>query len=93
MPHIPLKSICAPAGVAAALLLAMAATNTAQAVPNFARQTNLDCMTCHMSWLELTPTGRQFKLNGYTLGARQWLPSAGMPPPAPKQLTSQLRPR
>lgn len=50
----------------------------AHAVPSFARQTNLDCMTCHLSWPELTPTGRQFKLNGYTLGERQTLPFAAM---------------
>lgn len=52
--------------------------NTAQAVPSFARQTGLDCMTCHLSWPELTATGRQFKLNGYTLGERLRLPLAGM---------------
>lgn len=50
----------------------------AQAVPSFARQTGLDCMTCHLSWPELTATGRQFKLNGYTLGERLRLPLAGM---------------
>ena len=49
-----------------------------QAVPSFARQTGLDCMTCHLSWPELTATGRQFKLNGYTLGERLRLPLAGM---------------
>jgi hypothetical protein len=50
----------------------------AQAVPSFARQTGLDCFTCHVSWPELTPTGRQFKLNGYTLGPRLAFPVAGM---------------
>lgn len=53
-------------------------TIPAQAVPSFARQTGLDCMTCHVSWPELTPTGRQFKLNGYTFGKRMDLPVAGM---------------
>jgi hypothetical protein len=52
--------------------------NTAHAVPSFARQTKLDCMTCHVSWPELTPTGRQFKLNGYTFGDQLRLPLAGM---------------
>lgn len=52
--------------------------HAAQAVPSFARQTGLDCMTCHLSWPELTATGRQFKLNGYTLGERLRLPLAGM---------------
>jgi hypothetical protein len=53
-------------------------TIPASAVPSFARQTGLDCFTCHVSWPELTPTGRQFKLNGYTLGRRLTLPVAGM---------------
>ena len=39
----------------------------AQAVPSFARQTGMDCTTCHMSWLELTTIGRRFKLGGYQL--------------------------
>jgi hypothetical protein len=38
----------------------------------------MDCFACHVSWPELTPTGRQFKLNGYTLGSRPTLPVAGM---------------
>ncbi|HJV02274.1 MAG TPA: cytochrome C [Burkholderiaceae bacterium] len=63
--------------IVASLALCCAA-NVAQAVPSFARQTGLDCMTCHLSWPELTPTGRQFKLNGYTLGERLRLPLAGM---------------
>jgi hypothetical protein len=50
----------------------------ANAVPAFARQTGLECTSCHVSWPELTPTGRQFKLNGYTLGERQSFPLAGM---------------
>lgn len=58
--------------------LTLLSAKSAQAVPAFARQTNLDCMTCHVSWPELTPTGRQFKLNGYTLGERQAFPLAGM---------------
>lgn len=53
----------------------------AAAVPSFARQTDLDCGSCHLSWLELTPTGRNFKLAGYTWGKRAEpfpLPVAGM---------------
>jgi hypothetical protein len=58
--------------------VAASAATPAGAVPSFARQTGLDCMTCHVSWPELTPTGRQFKLNGYTFGKRMALPVAGM---------------
>jgi hypothetical protein len=39
----------------------------ALALPSFARQTGLECVACHLSWLELTSVGRQFKLGGYTL--------------------------
>ena len=53
------------------LLALMAAgsllSSRAQAVPAFARQTGMDCTTCHMSWLELTNVGRRFKLGGYQL--------------------------
>ena len=43
------------------------ATNSAIAMPGFARQTGLECTACHFSWPELTAVGRQFKLGGYTL--------------------------
>ncbi len=47
----------------AALLL----PGAAQAVPSFARQTGLACEACHTVFPELTPFGRRFKLNGYTI--------------------------
>jgi hypothetical protein len=40
----------------------------AAAVPSFARQTGQPCATCHTAFPELTPFGRRFKLNGYTMG-------------------------
>ena len=40
--------------------------NQAQAVPSFARQTGLECNSCHTMFPELTPVGRNFKLNGFT---------------------------
>jgi len=40
-------------------------------VPSFARQTGLACSACHYQFLTLTPYGRRFKLNGYTLSTRQ----------------------
>ncbi len=41
----------------------------ASAVPSFARQTGQPCATCHNgAFPQLTPFGRQFKLNGYTSG-------------------------
>lgn len=77
MPSTKPKALVAFARLVAMMLIALSANN-AQAVPAFARQTNLDCTVCHVSWPELTPVGRQFKLNGYTQGERQLLPLAGM---------------
>lgn len=46
-------------------------SGVAQAVPSFARQTGMACSTCHTQSFgpNLTPYGRQFKLNGYTWGS------------------------
>lgn len=52
---------------AAALALLSA---PAHAIPSFARQTGLSCSTCHTVFPELTVFGRQFKLQGYTLGTQ-----------------------
>jgi hypothetical protein len=35
------------------------------ALPSYARQTGQQCAACHNGFPELTPYGRQFKLNGY----------------------------
>jgi hypothetical protein len=43
---------------------------SAYAVPAFARQTGQNCNACHVSFPELTPYGRWFKLTGYTIGQR-----------------------
>ncbi len=43
----------------------------AYAIPSYARQTGLACSSCHYSFPELTPFGRNFKLNGYTMVGRQ----------------------
>ena len=58
-------------GVVAALALSagaiVLAPTSAQAVPSFARQTGMACEACHTVFPELTPFGRRFKLNGYTI--------------------------
>jgi hypothetical protein len=36
-------------------------------LPSYARQTGLACSACHYQFLTLTPFGRKFKMNGYTL--------------------------
>jgi hypothetical protein len=50
----------------------------ADAVPAYARQTGQNCVACHVSFPELTPYGRWFKLSGYTIGTRQTIPLAAM---------------
>jgi len=49
------------------VLLQLLPSNTAQAVPSFARQTGMPCNECHTIFPELTPFGRIFKLGGYVL--------------------------
>lgn len=41
--------------------------HVARAVPSFTRQTGFPCSSCHTMPPELTPLGRTFKLNGYTI--------------------------
>src|SRR6476469_1014812 len=55
---IPATHAVAPAALYAALALY---------VPSFSRQTGLACSACHYQFPQLTPFGRMFKLNGYTL--------------------------
>src|SRR5437773_8882511 len=50
------------------LLMIAAMTEQAGAVPSYARQTGQECIACHVSFPELTPYGRYFKLTGYTIG-------------------------
>jgi hypothetical protein len=45
-------------------------TPSAHAVPSYSRQTGLACSSCHYTPPELTPFGRKFKLEGYTLTAK-----------------------
>ena len=54
----------------ALLLLAAVLAPGAHAVPSYSRQTGLACSSCHYTPPELTPFGRKFKLEGYTLTAK-----------------------
>ena len=58
-------------------LLLMALASPAGAVPSYARQTGQECIACHVSFPELTPYGRYFKLTGYTIG-KKFYSSEGM---------------
>jgi hypothetical protein len=56
--------VAALAMIGSAFLLA---PGSARAVPSFARQTGMACEACHTVFPELTPFGRRFKLNAYTI--------------------------
>lgn len=55
------------AGVSCLFVASLITSPSAYAIPSFARQTGLSCNVCHYDPPELTPFGRMFKLNGYTL--------------------------
>ncbi len=64
------KSLCTMSRLAwalSALLIGLCAKGTANAVPSYARQTGVACQGCHTVFPELTPFGRSFKLNAYTI--------------------------
>ena len=67
---VPVSRAVAPAS----LIEALAAIH--KNVPAFSRQTGLACSSCHYQFPQLTPFGRLFKLNGYTLTG---LPTIGQP--------------
>lgn len=46
-------------------------------IPSFSRQTGLPCAACHYQFPQLTPFGRLFKLNGYTLTGLKVITSGG----------------
>jgi hypothetical protein len=64
--------------LAALLVAALAFGPTpARALPSFARQLNMQCISCHTSFPMLNQFGRTFKLTGYTESADE----AGQLPP------------
>ena len=65
------------AGLALVLALPM---SKASAVPAYAEQTGTHCDACHVGGFgpQLTPFGRQFKLDGYTLRTKANVPVSAM---------------
>jgi hypothetical protein len=57
--------------VSLSVLVGLASPNLSRALPSFARQLDVSCITCHTAYPELTTFGRQFKLSGYTLSSDQ----------------------
>lgn len=64
--RLPISAIITVLSVALSVSLLLI-PRQAIAMASFTRQTGLACSTCHYTWPELTPFGREFKLNGYTL--------------------------
>ena len=62
--------------IAIATIISIVFVQRAEAVPAFAEQTGQPCATCHIGAFgpHLTPFGRQFKLNGYTLRVGEFTP-------------------
>ena len=57
--------VLAVASVLAVAVVCIVGIRPVQALPSYARQTGQQCAACHNGFPELTPYGRQFKLNGY----------------------------
>ena len=71
-PEVPLSYVLLGAGLMTACVVGAvlsANSDRAVALPSYARQTGQPCATCHNgAFPQLTPYGREFKLNGYTAG-------------------------
>ncbi len=46
-------------------------SGNAWALPSFARQTGMQCRSCHTAYPQLTAFGREFKLMGYTMSKKK----------------------
>jgi hypothetical protein len=57
---------CILVGVLVVAVAVVGPTQEADAVPSFARQTDLPCSACHTVFPQLTEFGRNFKMEGYT---------------------------
>ncbi len=66
--HFPSRGARIRALVLSCGVLAIAMTQSAQALPSYARQTGQECAACHVGGFgpQLTPFGTKFKIGGYT---------------------------
>src|ERR1700720_3669645 len=76
-------AVFAAVSVLAVAAVCIVGVTPVQALPSYARQTGQQCAACHNGFPELTPYGRQFKLNGYVWsgGASNFPPIAAEPIP------------
>jgi len=61
VPYLSSRHVAFPSGMLDRM------TDARARVPSFSRQTGLPCSACHYQFPQLTPFGRLFKLNGYSL--------------------------
>ena len=61
------RDVTPDSGVDTNRLIHRTVLRRAQMLPSYSRQTGLACNVCHFQFPQLTPFGRQFKLNGYTM--------------------------
>ena len=63
------------------------------AVPSFARQTGLQCSSCHTAYPQLNAFGREFKIHGYTLigGDMSKVNNSGFSPLATAPLSMMIQ--
>ncbi len=69
----PLRAARADGLAERARAYATAHVSSRSLVPPFSRQTGLACSACHYQFLSLTPFGREFKQNGYTMTSQRLL--------------------
>ena len=50
------------------IFVAVLFPSTSEAIPAFARKTNMACSSCHTAWPALNAFGRQYKEHGYRFG-------------------------
>jgi hypothetical protein len=66
-PRTWFKVILGGVAIVAPFIVVAVRVPSAEAVPSYSRQTGFPCKSCHTTPPELTPLGREFKLNGYTI--------------------------
>ncbi len=64
--NLPLRIKTLVVAVAITSAASLLVPSSLHGLSSFARQTGLTCSACHLSFPELTSTGREFKLNAFT---------------------------
>ncbi|MGZ8548344.1 MAG: hypothetical protein ACXW33_07030, partial [Sulfuricurvum sp.] len=69
-----IKKLFKPVVMTVAAFTTLMVATPSQAMPAFARQTGMECASCHFQHYPLlNETGRAFKASGYTMTGKQGL--------------------